>query len=239
MASISELDRIRKNPIKDGLDAFRGLFESRCAEFSVPISSDTVQLVFSRPTSEVVKDLVLDPIQALLIEPAARSLHSRIANRSLSSDLAMMYSLLDSNELDFSLAVPLMGQVLAVFELVAQANPLTTPNPFENVVLDTPLRSSSPSRWEVEQILEEIGPQITESENTQSDIYLVSRAELTRNTIGKGRELRDWWKVWRRLEMLDLIRRREKCRREICGHSLPLCWGVPLVESHKMREDTT
>jgi len=39
--------------------------------------------------------------------------------------------------------------------------------------------------------------------------------------------------------MLDLIRRREKCRRDICGHSLPLCRGVPLVESHKMREDTT
>jgi len=83
--------------------------------------------VFSRSTSEgiihflkittllkyiVVKELVLDPIQALLIEPAARSLHSRIANRSLSGDLAMMYSLLDSNELDFSLAVPLMGQVV-------------------------------------------------------------------------------------------------------------------------------
>jgi hypothetical protein len=39
--------------------------------------------------------------------------------------------------------------------------------------------------------------------------------------------------------MLDLIWRRKKCCRDICGHSLPLCWGIPLVESHKMRKDAT
>jgi hypothetical protein len=39
--------------------------------------------------------------------------------------------------------------------------------------------------------------------------------------------------------MLDLIRRREKCSRDIHGLSFPLCWGVPLIESHKMHEDAT
>jgi hypothetical protein len=52
MASISELDIIRRNPIKGGLDAFRDLFKLRRAELGVTVSLDIVQLVFSRSISE-------------------------------------------------------------------------------------------------------------------------------------------------------------------------------------------
>jgi hypothetical protein len=46
MATVSEFDKIRSNPIKDGLGAFRRLFESTRLDLGV-VSSDAVQAVFS------------------------------------------------------------------------------------------------------------------------------------------------------------------------------------------------
>jgi len=43
MATISELENVRCNPIKEGLN----LFHSTCADLSIAVSSDAVQVVFS------------------------------------------------------------------------------------------------------------------------------------------------------------------------------------------------
>lgn len=59
MASLSELNTIRSNPIKDGLDAICGFFETRCAELTnIVMSSDAGQLVLSRSTSEGITQSV-------------------------------------------------------------------------------------------------------------------------------------------------------------------------------------
>jgi hypothetical protein len=122
--------------------------------------------------------LVLDLIQALQIDPAARILPSRIAERTLSGDLAIIYSRVDSNELDVASVIPLVEQFvrnepdahawldlsiwLAVFELVAQTNLITPPIAFEKAVFDTPLRSSSASQKGIEQTHDEVDRRIAE-----------------------------------------------------------------------------
>jgi hypothetical protein len=95
---------------------------------------------------------VLDLIQALLIEPAARILPSQIADRTLSSDLAILYSHVDSNWLDSALAIPLVEQIvrnkpntltwndtdiwLAVFGLIARITPVAPLTAFEKAVFN-------------------------------------------------------------------------------------------------------
>ncbi|KAG9228380.1 hypothetical protein BJ875DRAFT_389540 [Amylocarpus encephaloides] len=165
MATASELDKIRCNPIKEGLGAISHLFESNFASDRFLTCID-------------VKTLVLDLIQALQIEPAARTLSSRIAERTLSGDLAILYGRLDSNQLDSASAIPLVEQIVrnernapawndadiwhAVFELVARTNPITPPTAFEKAVFDTPLRSSSASQRGIEQTHDEVDQRILE-----------------------------------------------------------------------------
>ncbi|KAF8846692.1 hypothetical protein BDZ45DRAFT_719281 [Acephala macrosclerotiorum] len=187
MATTSELDKIRRNLIKERLATF------------------------------LAKSLVLDLIQALLIEPAARILPSRIADRTLSGDLAILYSRLDSNQLDSALAIPLIEQIvgnepdaltwndadiwLAVFELVVRTTPATPPTAFEKAVFDTPLRSSSASQRGIEQTHDEVDQRVCEEligrvfdnvggfferyferktwSNKAGDIYEESRAQYT------------------------------------------------------------
>ncbi|KAJ2901648.1 uncharacterized protein MKZ38_001607 [Zalerion maritima] len=178
MATTSELDKIRRNPIKERLATFRHRFESTRLDLDVASSSDVVQAVFSTTVTAVAKSLVLDLIQALLIEPAARILPSRIADRTLSGDLAILYGRLDSNQLDSASAIPLVEQIvrnepdaltwndadvwLAVFELVVRTNPATPPTAFEKAVFDTPLRSSSASQRGIEQTHDEVDQRILE-----------------------------------------------------------------------------
>ncbi|KAH8667970.1 heterokaryon incompatibility protein-domain-containing protein [Tricladium varicosporioides] len=164
MASPFELDVIKRNPIKNGLDSFRSSLQSRYPELGNSVSDYDVRLVFSRSA----KAFVLDLIQALLIEPAARALPSRTAKRSLSGDLAMIYALVDSDLMDFNSTASLIYQViqntsngytwsdmiiwLAVFEMVAKTNPLKTPHAFQNIIVDAPPRFSSSSRIENEKM---------------------------------------------------------------------------------------
>lgn len=61
----------------------------------------------------VAKKLFLELILALQDEPAARILPSRIADRTLSGDLTILYSRVDSNQLSVTLAVPLVEQVVS------------------------------------------------------------------------------------------------------------------------------
>lgn len=126
---------------------------------------------------------MLDLIQALMIEPAARILPSRIAGRTLSGDLALLYGHLDTNQpntLVIRLVIPLVDHIiknkldapirndediwLAVFDLVAFTNlkQATPPIAFNKAILDTPLRSSSASQRGAEQTHDEVDQRIIE-----------------------------------------------------------------------------
>lgn len=59
------------------------------------------------------KNLLLDLILALQNEPAARILQSRIADRTLSGGLTILYSRVDSSQWSVVSAVPLVEQVLS------------------------------------------------------------------------------------------------------------------------------
>lgn len=59
MATASELDKIRRNPIKEELGAFRLLFESTRSDLGVVLSSDTVQIVFSTAATAGMAQLLV------------------------------------------------------------------------------------------------------------------------------------------------------------------------------------
>jgi hypothetical protein len=48
MATLSESDVIKSNPIGEGLNAFRDAFQSTFADLSTPESSDRVQQIIDR-----------------------------------------------------------------------------------------------------------------------------------------------------------------------------------------------
>ncbi|PMD49861.1 uncharacterized protein K444DRAFT_284673 [Hyaloscypha bicolor E] len=178
MATASELDKIRYNPIKERLGAFRRLFESIRSDLGAASSSGAVQIVFATATTPVIKNLVLDLIQALQIEPAARTLPSRIANRTVSGDLAILYGRVDSNQLDIVLAIPLVELIIrnepgiptsnntdiwhTIFELIIRTNSPIPPTAFEKAVFDMLLRSSSASQRRIKQIYNEVNQRILE-----------------------------------------------------------------------------
>ena len=64
MATGSELENIRSNPIKEGLNAFRDLFYSTCAGLSIAVSSDVVQVVFLTATVTGMAQLLLPTLLA-------------------------------------------------------------------------------------------------------------------------------------------------------------------------------
>merc|ERR1712225_122179 len=152
MATNSELDKIRCNPINEGLGAFCHLFESTRSELGVALASSTVQIVFSTAIAADIKNLLLDLILALQNQTAARILRSRIGDRTLAGDLGILYGRIDSNQLDLASAIPLVEQVVknepdaptsndvdiwqAVFELVARTNPATPPTACEKILSD-------------------------------------------------------------------------------------------------------
>lgn len=61
----------------------------------------------------VVENLVLDLIQILQIELGARILFSRITDKIVSNDLAILYGRMDSNQLDIVSAISLIEQIVS------------------------------------------------------------------------------------------------------------------------------
>lgn len=47
MTTASELENIRSNPIKEGLNTFRYLCQSKCTDLNTNVPSDAVQIAFS------------------------------------------------------------------------------------------------------------------------------------------------------------------------------------------------
>ena len=121
---------------------------------------------------------MLDLILALANEAAARILPSRIADRTLSRDLGILYSRVDANLVNIASSIPLVELIVrnepgaptsndaniwrTVFELVAESTPVTPPTAFEKAAFDTPLRSSSASQRGIEQTHDEVDQRIVE-----------------------------------------------------------------------------
>ncbi|KAH6704090.1 hypothetical protein BKA61DRAFT_702673 [Leptodontidium sp. MPI-SDFR-AT-0119] len=150
-------------PIKDGLSAFRSLFESTRLDLGIVTTPDTVQAVLSAAA-----------VAALQNEPAARSLPSRNGQGSLLGDLSGHITLVDSNNFDIISAIPLVDLVInnasdveiwsSAVGLVAgtKLKAITPPTAFEKAVFDTPLRSSSASQRGIEQTPNEVDQRILE-----------------------------------------------------------------------------
>ncbi len=100
MATASELDKIRSNPIKEGVGAFRRLFESTRSDLGVALSSDTVQIVFSTVATAGMA-------QILRI-----TFLTNIRSCQKSGDLGILYGRLDLNLLDSASAIPLVEQIV-------------------------------------------------------------------------------------------------------------------------------
>jgi len=112
MPIASDLDKIRYNSIEKRLGAFHRLFESTRSDIGIALSSGTIQIVFATAATPcmaqffylasllrciVTKSLVLDLNQALQIKLAACNLPSRIANITVSGNLAILHGRVDSN----------------------------------------------------------------------------------------------------------------------------------------------
>ncbi|KAJ8102674.1 hypothetical protein POJ06DRAFT_280030 [Lipomyces tetrasporus] len=125
----------------------------------------------------LAKNLLLDLILALQNAPAASSLTSQLADRTLAGDLASLYNRVDSNKLDTALAIPLVEHALGT-EFSSQAwndegfwNTVlnfatqieaTPPAVFEKATFATPLRTSSASQSGIEQTHGEVDQRILE-----------------------------------------------------------------------------
>ncbi|KAG9236064.1 hypothetical protein BJ875DRAFT_541575 [Amylocarpus encephaloides] len=178
MATASELDIIRCNPMKERVGDFHHLFESTWSDLGVALSSSAVQIVFATADTPVVQKLVFPIIKALIIELAADALPSRIVNGPVSSDLSLLFAHISSNRLDIALAIPLVEQIVSskldgstwndadiwhvVFELVSRTNPATPSTVLQKAVFDTPIRSCSISQRGTKQIHDEVDQRILE-----------------------------------------------------------------------------
>ena len=189
----SDSDIIISKPIGEGLDGFRGLFRSTCQGLGISQlqdSSEQVRLLVEVAgngktriflqfcfwlTHIDARGLMLDLVSTLQVLPAARSLRSRNNRGTLGGDLAIVYSRLDSNEVDVISIIPLLKQVIkpaldldiwnAVFTLLASPKVTTPPTVFNKAPLDTPLRSTSSSQQGKEQVHNEIDHRILEEIN--------------------------------------------------------------------------
>lgn len=143
---------------------------------------------------------------ALQSQQAARALPSKSGHGSLRGDIFILGSKVDSNELDASSTVRLLGRVVekapdaeiwnAVYDLVELTNtkPTTPPTALQGSVLDTPLRSSSASQSGTEQTHHEVDQRILE-ELTDRVFYDVGgfyeRYFTDKHWTGKARKIYD------------------------------------------------
>ncbi|KAI9852509.1 MAG: hypothetical protein M1824_001884 [Vezdaea acicularis] len=172
MAQLSskELAIISEHPLKDGLLDFCTAFTSKHEKGKGVDTPEIVDKLTSRWPNKDTKNAILDLCEALLSQPAVRSLRSRISDGLLSRDV-MLLPHLSSSEAGTKLVRPLLKAVLtgqsdvniwaAVFDLTTSIRNATPPTAVEKWVLDTPCRSSS-LRRSLEQKRSEINQQITE-----------------------------------------------------------------------------
>ncbi|KAI9777385.1 MAG: hypothetical protein M1839_008898 [Geoglossum umbratile] len=133
MANLSKSEIIKSNPIGEGLNAFRNLFNSARAD--IPGLSDAVEHLHIN--DEGLKNLVLDLIWALQSLSAARSLPSPNGRGTLRTDLLRFTPVVDSGDFDIGSVIPLLNKVIdkapdadiwgAVYGLITDTTPPPRP----------------------------------------------------------------------------------------------------------------
>ncbi|KAK0655543.1 hypothetical protein B0T16DRAFT_320017 [Cercophora newfieldiana] len=99
---------IEKNPIGNGLDAFRTSFRSVCESQNLPPTFDSlIKLGYDE-----LQDIALILLSTLRILPAARQLPSGTGRGTLRSDLLRLGPSLDSGEFEFDRIIPLLKSAL-------------------------------------------------------------------------------------------------------------------------------
>ncbi|KAL8669127.1 MAG: hypothetical protein Q9168_006267 [Polycauliona sp. 1 TL-2023] len=139
--SQNELKAIRAHPLRKGLETFRTTFRSSYLKSEDVNLTEIVDQLTSEASGTGGKDLILDFILALLAQPAARTIRSRIGNGPLSGDIASFYARLSADQEEAKHVAPLLKLVLtpksgsapqnsdadiwtAVLDLIAHTKPL-------------------------------------------------------------------------------------------------------------------
>ncbi|MCJ1251250.1 hypothetical protein MMC30_008481 [Trapelia coarctata] len=114
MAELSqnELEAIKAYPVRTGLETFRTTFISRYLKSENANVTEVVDQLTSEASDRREKDVILDLILALLVQPAARIIHSRNKNKPLSGDIASFYARLSANQEHAKHVAPLLKLVV-------------------------------------------------------------------------------------------------------------------------------
>jgi hypothetical protein len=190
MTNLSDLD-ILKEPIGEGLDEFRCLFKSTCADLGISESPNAVEQVIISAVSDKggisffttrfllmnadAKIVVLKLIVALQDLPAAWDLPSENATGVLVHDIVRLAPHVISGKFNVPKTVVLCERVVgdapsteiwsAVYDLITESEATMPPTVFNNAALDTPLRSTSSSQQGKEQIHDDIDHRILQEVN--------------------------------------------------------------------------
>ncbi|KAH0562856.1 hypothetical protein GP486_002529 [Trichoglossum hirsutum] len=177
--TLVESEIIKNNPIGGGLDGFRRLFRSTCADLGIsesPGAAEKIVLLAASPggaaSSDAARYLVFKLIVTLQDLSATRLFPSPNGLGTLSGYLSRFYSTVDLGNFDSRSIVPLLIKVLnkapdadiwdAVNNLVIESTPPHTPSStiLSSSITDTPLKSTSGSQQGSEQIHKKLDERI-------------------------------------------------------------------------------
>ncbi|OBS17101.1 hypothetical protein FPOA_12378 [Fusarium poae] len=209
---------IEANPIGNGLDTFRGSFNSICDGASISCTPDALELL----GQEELRKLVLAFLSVAQNLPAARALPARTGRGTLRSDLLRLELSLDSDDFNLDRINPLLRSVLAgepddflIWKLVYDAVTESTPPPrlTASSLQQTPwlrntssFANSSEHRKYVDDVLkEELGPMYVGLRNFHStyfggvaDLETAAQAFFEQCLEGSDPLFEDGWKGWPR-----------------------------------------
>ncbi|KAL3584669.1 hypothetical protein FPOAC2_14450 [Fusarium poae] len=209
---------IEANPIGNGLDTFRGSFNSICEGASISCTPDALELL----GQEELRKLVLAFLSVAQNLPAARALPARTGRGTLRSDLLRLELSLDSDDFDLHRIKPLLRLTLAdksddalIWNLVYDAVTESTPPPRQvaSSIQQTPwlrntssFANSSEHRKYVDDVLkEELGPMYVGLRNFHStyfggvtELQTAAQAFFEQCLEGSDPLFEDGWKGWPR-----------------------------------------
>ncbi|KAH7201228.1 hypothetical protein DER44DRAFT_748366 [Fusarium oxysporum] len=207
---------IEDNPIGNGIDAFRGSFNSICERAHLSCIPDALDQL----EHEDVQDLASSLLSALQILPATRLLPSKTGRGTLRSDLLRLVSTAASADFDFDRVKPLLKSALVdepddaliwdeLYNAVAESTP--PPRQVASSIQQTPwlrntssFANSSEHRKYVDDVLkEELGPMYVGLRNFHStyfggvaDLQTASQAFFEQCLEGSDPLFEDGWKGW-------------------------------------------
>ncbi|KAK7229627.1 hypothetical protein V2G26_001797 [Clonostachys chloroleuca] len=207
---------IEDNPIGNGLDTFRALFDSICEERGISRS----QSALDQLDQEDIQDLASSLLSALQILPVTRLLPSNTGRNTLRSDLLTIISAVASSSFDFDRIKPLLRSALTgeyddaliwkqVYDAVTESTP--PPRPVASSIQQTPwlrntssFANSSEHRKYVDDVLkEELGPMyvgLRDFHDTYfkgvADLETASKAFFAECQAGSNPRFDNGWSGW-------------------------------------------